>query len=61
MLQPAMHTGPNGGTYVQLLNGDKAYVPKNAVRWTKEVTSAGTRWRVWLRDGKNMLYPPIKP
>jgi hypothetical protein len=55
-MQPTMHTGPKGGRYVILKSGEKAYVPPAAVRWTLE---AG-RWRVWLSDGRKMLYPPLR-
>jgi hypothetical protein len=52
---PRLFSGPRGGKYVQSEKGDKIYVPANALRWYIE----NSRWRLYLKDGTNMLFPPL--
>ena len=53
---PSFQTGPNGGKYVETLNGEKIYIPRNVLKWSKE----GLRWKIFLSDGKKMLLPLLK-
>ena len=54
-MPPRILSGPRGGKYVLSAKGEKLYVPLNAAGWTRE----GVRWRLRLKDGRNMLYPQL--
>jgi hypothetical protein len=51
-----MYTGPRGGKYVLSVTKEKLYVPRTATHWTFE----NGRWKVWLSDGRKMLYPKLR-
>ena len=55
-MTPNIYLGPMGGKYVLTIDGKKIYIPSNALGWTKE----GIRWRLNLKEGKNMLFPLLK-
>lgn len=58
-MPPRMYTGPKGGKFVVSTKNEKIYVPPSAIRWTQD-GKQGNLWRVWLRDGTNMLFPALK-
>jgi hypothetical protein len=58
MEQPHIFQGPRGGRFVKVVGtGEKVYVPLATTHWTKEHNG---RWRLWLRDGRNMLLPRLQ-
>ena len=52
---PLTHRGPRKGSFVVSTKGEKLYVPQEST-WSKH----GARWRLHLKDGRTMLYPPLK-
>ena len=55
MPSPVTFTGPRGGKFVVTTTNEKLYVPANATHWTHD----NGRWRLWLADGRKMLYPKL--
>jgi hypothetical protein len=55
-MHPIFKTGVKNGKYVETLNGEKIYIPRNVLKWSKE----GLRWKIYLSDGKKMLLPLLK-